>query len=112
MLRRPRYGNLSAKQSWWVCPSLLLTLCSMQPANDITYLDDTLRITRGGDDSLFIFRRGEGPRAMLSPDERAVLYGERGAEAVLFGGAAAGERGAVDEQPGRSAPELRKLTQR
>ncbi|MGB1603425.1 MAG: PAP/fibrillin family protein [Promethearchaeia archaeon] len=40
----------------------------MQPANDITYLDDTLRITRGGDDSLFIFRREEGPRAMLSPD--------------------------------------------
>ena len=83
----------------------------MQPANDITYLDDTLRITRGGDDSLFIFRREVGPRAMLSPDERAVLYGERGAEAVLFGGTDGG-RGAADEQPGRSAPELRKLIQR
>ena len=38
------------------------------------YLDDTVRITRGGDDSLFIFCREPGERPMLTASERKVLY--------------------------------------
>jgi hypothetical protein len=44
-----------------------------QPANDITYLDENVRITRGGDDSLFIFCREPGERAMLTAAERQAL---------------------------------------
>jgi len=76
-----------------------------QPANDITYLDETLRITRGGDDSLFIFRREASPRAMLSAAERQALFAEGGSEAVLFG--STDSAGANDAK--RAAPELRKL---
>lgn len=51
-----------------------------QPANDVTYLDDYTRIVRGGDGSLFVFRRetsSEKP-AMLSRLEREELFGQRG----------------------------------
>ena len=49
-----------------------------QPANDVTYLDDAVRITRGGDDSLFIFRREAGERPMLTPEERQDLFAQGG----------------------------------
>ena len=72
-----------------------------QPANDVTYLDETLRITRGGDDSLFIFRREASPRALLTAAEREALYAEGGNEATLFGSNGVSSASA--------APELRKL---
>jgi hypothetical protein len=71
------------------------------PANDITYLDDSVRITRGGDDSLFIFCREPGERPMLSASERLELYAEGGKEATLFGKTEDGTESAP--------PELRKL---
>lgn len=71
-----------------------------QPANDITYLDGTMRVTRGGEDSLFIFRREASPRPMLTVAEREQLYRESGAQAVETGNNSQGEGG---------PPELRKL---
>lgn len=44
-----------------------------QPANDITYLDETARIVRGGDGALFIFRREESGVPMLTGEEREAL---------------------------------------
>jgi hypothetical protein len=67
-----------------------------QPANDVTYLDDTCRITRGGDDSLFIFRREASMRPMLSLDERAALYAE-GGESTVTGDGVAGKDAAPPE---------------
>ena len=60
-----------------------------QPANDVTYLDDICRITRGGDDSLFIFRREASAKPMLSMEERAALYAEGGESTVTGDGVAA-----------------------
>lgn len=52
-----------------------------QPANDITYLDDTMRIVRGGDGSLFVFVRDgnndDGPK-MLTLEERNELLSRNG----------------------------------
>uniref|UniRef100_A0A6U3SEN8 Plastid lipid-associated protein/fibrillin conserved domain-containing protein n=1 Tax=Ditylum brightwellii TaxID=49249 RepID=A0A6U3SEN8_9STRA len=45
-----------------------------QPANDITYLDKTLRIVRGGDGALFIFQR-ENDVKLLTAEERNLLLG-------------------------------------
>ena len=56
-----------------------------QPANDVTYLDADMRITRGGDGSLFIFVRGESPRPMLSMAEREALFSEEGGVPVVTG---------------------------
>jgi len=44
-----------------------------QPANDITYLDTSTRVVRGGDGALFIFRREDSGIPMLSREERAIL---------------------------------------
>ena len=49
-----------------------------QPANDVTYLDATTRVTRGGDGALFVFRREESDRPLLSAAERAALYAGEG----------------------------------
>ena len=74
-----------------------------QPANDVTYLDDVMRITRGGDDSLFIFLRCDDScreaRPMLTMQEREALYAE-GGEAAVTGNGVAGEG---------ASPELRRL---
>ena len=70
-----------------------------QPANDITYLDATCRITRGGDDSLFIFRREPAPRPLLTAEQRAELYAQAGEDAATGSGKAAAG----------SPPELRAL---
>ena len=74
-----------------------------QPANDITYIDDVMRITRGGDDSLFIFLRCDykytGARPLMSQLEREALYAE-GGEAAVTGNGVAGQN---------SAPELKRL---
>lgn len=60
-----------------------------QPANDVTYLDTNMRITRGGDGSLFVFVRGESPRPLLSVAERQALYSlDEGAPVVVGNGAA------------------------
>ena len=56
-----------------------------QPANDVTYLDAGMRITRGGDGSLFVFVRGESLRPMLSLAEREVLFREEGGVPVVTG---------------------------
>eukprot|EP00964_Phaeocystis_antarctica_P112830 scaffold76934_cov60-Phaeocystis_antarctica.AAC.2 len=47
-----------------------------QPANDITYLDAAVRIVRGGDGALFIFRREESDRPLLTLAERKLLYSD------------------------------------
>jgi hypothetical protein len=64
------------------------------------YLDGRVRVTRGGDGSLFIFARERGnARPMLSAPEREALYSEAG-EAVVTGKGVA-----TDEAP----PELQQL---
>jgi len=70
-----------------------------QPANDVTYLDATMRVTRGGDDSLFIFRREASERPMLTPAEREILYAQ-GGSGVTTG------RGEAEEG---APPELKRL---
>ena len=47
-----------------------------QPANDITYLDSTMRIVRGGDGALFVFAREESDRPLLSVAQREALYND------------------------------------
>ncbi|EJK70481.1 hypothetical protein THAOC_08157, partial [Thalassiosira oceanica] len=46
------------------------------PANDVTYLDDQIRIVRGGDGALFVFRRARGDEdsPMLTDVERERLF--------------------------------------
>jgi len=68
-----------------VNPSLAL------PAVDVTYLDTKLRITRGGDGSLFILQRtglqedNDIPPPMLTALERSILFRDDEAEAVTTG---------------------------
>ena len=71
-----------------------------QPANDITYLDESVRVVRGGDGALFIFRREESDRPLLTLAEREILFGgSAGVEVVTGTG-----------QPEDSAPpELKRL---
>ena len=45
-----------------------------QPANDQTFLSANMRVVRGGDGALFIFRREESSRPLLSMAEREALY--------------------------------------
>ena len=47
------------------------------PANDITYLDTTTRVVRGGDGSLFVFRREPEEQPMLTRSEREELFGRQ-----------------------------------
>ena len=56
-----------------------------QPANDITYLDRTVRVVRGGDGALFVFEREEEGVPMLTVGEREVLSRREGSagEAVV-----------------------------
>jgi len=70
-----------------------------QPANDISYLDREARVTRGGDDSLFIFRREAAERPMLTLAEREALYA-KGGSGVTTGRGEAGEG---------APPELKRL---
>jgi len=56
------------------------TTKAVLPANDQTYLDDKIRIVRGGDGSLFIFSRDESDEAssttsMMTVNERDELFG-------------------------------------
>lgn len=74
-----------------------------QPCNDITYLDETMRVTRGGDDSIFVFRREPSERPLLSLAEREALYAEGGAAVVTGKG--------IDDDD-NSSPELRKLLEK
>ena len=64
-----------------------------QPANDITYLDATARVVRGGDGALFVFRRDvdNGARPLLTAAQRAELFGDAcpGEPKELVGGGAA-----------------------
>ena len=73
-----------------------------QPANDVTYLQADMRITRGGDGALFIFRREESDRPMLTPAEREELYSDAKGVDVQTGTGRA-----EDSAP----PELKRLLQ-
>ena len=73
-----------------------------QPANDITFLDLAVRIVRGGDGALFVFRREESDRPLLSVTERQLLYSDDAAVKVTTGTGRA-----EDSAP----PELRRLLQ-
>ena len=72
-----------------------------QPANDVTYLDATTRVVRGGDGALFIFRREESDRPLLTFAEREALYAEGGV------GVKTGTGKAEDSAP----PDLKRLLQ-
>lgn len=73
-----------------------------QPANDVLYLDATMRVTRGGDDGIFIFSREDGGgQPLLSLAEREALFAEGGGE-VMTG------KGVAGDDP-NAPPELRKL---
>ena len=45
-----------------------------RPAVDVTYLDDDLRVTRGGDGALFVLARDAAPPPMLGAAEREKIY--------------------------------------
>ena len=55
-----------------------------RPAVDTVFLDDDLRVTRGGDGSLFVLVRQRGP-AMLGREERSLLYADDSAGDVVSG---------------------------
>jgi hypothetical protein len=55
------------------------------PANDQTFLSANVRVVRGGDGALFIFRREESSRPLLSVAERDALYRDGGAVDVTTG---------------------------
>ena len=57
-----------------------------RPAVDTVYLDDSLRVTRGGDGSLFVLTRDADPVPMLSSAERKELYGEASQDVVSGAG--------------------------
>ena len=70
------------------------------PANDITYLDNMVRIVRGGEGSLFIFQKeeqavGNTNNYMLTTDERQALFDE----ATGGGGKSGGRSGGRDGTP-------------
>ena len=70
-----------------------------QPANDQTYLSANVRVVRGGDGALFIFRREESDRPLLSMAEREALYRDKGVDVTTGSGRA------EDSAP----PELKRL---
>ena len=57
-----------------------------RPAVDTVYLDDSLRVTRGGDGSLFVLTRDADPVPMLTSAERRGLYGEASQDVVSGAG--------------------------
>lgn len=78
------------------------TADAAQPANDVLYLDESMRVTRGGDDGIFIFRREEGGgRPLLTAAQRDGLFSE-GGDVALTG------KGIAGDDP-KASPELRKL---
>ena len=57
-----------------------------RPAVDTVYLDDSLRVTRGGDGSLFVLTRDADPVPMLTATQRRDLYGEASSDDVSGAG--------------------------
>ena len=57
-----------------------------RPAVDTVYLDGDLRVTRGGDGSLFVLTRDADPVPMLTSAERRDLYGEASQDVVSGAG--------------------------
>ena len=57
-----------------------------RPAVDTVYLDDSLRVTRGGDGSLFVLTRDADPVPMLTSTQRRELYGEASQDVVSGAG--------------------------
>ena len=57
-----------------------------RPAVDTVYLDDSLRVTRGGDGSLFVLTRDADPVPMLTTTQRQELYGEASQDVVSGAG--------------------------
>ena len=57
-----------------------------RPAVDTVYLDDSLRVTRGGDGSLFVLTRDADPVPMLTSTQRRELYGEASSDVVSGAG--------------------------
>ena len=56
-----------------------------QTAIDVTYIDDTVRITRGGDGALFVLIREDSEVPMLTDEEFQGLLSVRGASRVVNG---------------------------
>ena len=83
-------------------PDLDPAAAAAPPANDVTFLDASARVVRGGDGALFVFRREESPRPLLSLDERAASYAEAGGVAVTTG------TGVPEDS---APPELKRLLQ-
>ena len=57
-----------------------------RPAVDTVYLDGDLRVTRGGDGSLFVLTRDAEPVPMLTSTQRRELYGEASSDVVSGAG--------------------------
>ena len=57
-----------------------------RPAVDTVYLDGDLRVTRGGDGSLFVLTRDADPVPMLTSTQRRELYGEASSDVVSGAG--------------------------
>ena len=57
-----------------------------RPAVDTVYLDGDLRVTRGGDGSLFVLTRDAAPVPMLTTTQRQELYGEASQDVVSGAG--------------------------
>ena len=57
-----------------------------RPAVDTVYLDGDLRVTRGGDGSLFVLTRDADPVPMLTTTQRQELYGEASQDVVSGAG--------------------------
>jgi len=57
-----------------------------RPAVDTVYLDGDLRVTRGGDGSLFVLIRDAAPVPMLTSTQRRELYGEASQDVVSGAG--------------------------
>ena len=75
---------------------------------DVTYLDDALRVARGGKGSLFVLTREESPTPMLRGEARELLVRDESAEAVQDGAGltnwSQGTNWGLDRQASNSLP--------
>jgi hypothetical protein len=74
------------------------------PANDQTYLDETVRIVRGGDGSLFVFSRDDANETMMTETERAELLASRPSSGTPVGEDLEREKAQPKQRGGTAVP--------